>query len=104
VDDLAGGRMARHARELDPLHVAHHGDPGHRPPTMPAVVRNNPRATSPTEEEAGMPVINCQCGETVRGNDDEELVANAEAHIREAHPDMVGTMSRDDLLAMKEDG
>ena len=44
--------------------------------------------------------ISCPCGETVRGNDDDELVANAEAHIRDKHPDMVGTMSRDQLLGM----
>jgi predicted small metal-binding protein len=44
--------------------------------------------------------IECPCGETVRGNDDDELVANAEAHIRDKHPDMVGTMSRDQLLGM----
>ena len=51
-----------------------------------------------------MPVINCQCGHTVRGADDDELVANAEAHIQESHPELVGKMSRDDVLAMKEDG
>lgn len=44
--------------------------------------------------------INCPCGETVRGNDDDELVANAEAHMQDKHPEMVGTMSRDQLLGM----
>lgn len=45
-------------------------------------------------------LINCECGRTVRGETDDEVVANAEQHIREAHPDLVGKMSRDDLLAM----
>jgi predicted small metal-binding protein len=48
-------------------------------------------------------VINCECGQVVRGGDDDELVANAEAHMREAHPEMVGKVSRDDLLGMAEE-
>ena len=44
--------------------------------------------------------IDCPCGETVRGETDDELVANAEAHMREKHPDMVGTMSREQLIGM----
>ena len=30
-------------------------------------------------------VINCDCGVVVRGADDDELVANCQAHAREAH-------------------
>ncbi len=45
-------------------------------------------------------LINCECGRVVRGETDDEVVANAEQHIREAHPDLVGKMSRDDLFAM----
>ena len=44
--------------------------------------------------------INCECGYTVEGADDDELVANAEQHIQRDHPELVGQMSRDDLLAM----
>ena len=44
--------------------------------------------------------IDCQCGYTVRGETDDELVANAEEHMRDKHPDMVGTMSREQLLGM----
>jgi hypothetical protein len=47
--------------------------------------------------------INCECGEVVRGADDEELVANAQAHVAQAHPDLVGKISRDDLLGMAEE-
>ncbi len=47
--------------------------------------------------------INCPCGETVRGETDDELVANAEEHIRTAHPEQVGQRSREDILAMSED-
>lgn len=48
-------------------------------------------------------LINCECGQVVRGDTDDELVANAEAHIRRDHPDLVGTVSRDDLLGMAEE-
>jgi predicted small metal-binding protein len=44
--------------------------------------------------------INCPCGETVRGETDDELIANAEQHVRDKHPDMVGTMSREQMLGM----
>ena len=47
--------------------------------------------------------IDCPCGETVRGETDDELVSNAEAHMRERHPEMVGTMSRDQILGMASD-
>ncbi len=48
-------------------------------------------------------VVNCPCGETVRGETDDELVSNVEAHVRDKHPDMVGTMSRDQILGMAVD-
>lgn len=40
-----------------------------------------------------------QDGETVRGESDDELVANVERHIADAHPDLVGKVSREDILA-----
>lgn len=48
-------------------------------------------------------VINCECGEVVRGETDDELLANAEAHVNRDHPDLVGKLSRDDLLGMAEE-
>ena len=38
-------------------------------------------------------------GAVIRGKDDDELVANVESHVAEAHPDLVGKLSRDDILA-----
>jgi hypothetical protein len=38
-------------------------------------------------------------GIVIRGADDDELVANVERHIAEAHPDLVGKVSRGDILA-----
>lgn len=48
-------------------------------------------------------VINCECGKTVRGSTDDELVAAAVAHIDRDHPELVGKVSRDDLLGMAEE-
>lgn len=38
-------------------------------------------------------------GFVMRGANDDELVAQVERHIAEAHPDLVGTFSREDILA-----
>jgi hypothetical protein len=38
-------------------------------------------------------------GETISGADDDELVAIVECHIAENHPDLVGKVSREDILA-----
>lgn len=48
-------------------------------------------------------VINCECGETVRAANDDELVQRVEQHVRQAHPDLVGKMSREDVLGMAEE-
>jgi len=48
-------------------------------------------------------LINCECGYVVRGEDDEELVSRAEEHIGRDHPELVGKITRDDLLAMAEE-
>ena len=47
-------------------------------------------------------VINCECGQAIRAETDEELLAKAEQHVNENHPELVGKLSRDDLLAMAE--
>ncbi len=48
-------------------------------------------------------VINCECGEVVRADNDDELVQKVSSHVSQAHPELVGKMSRDDILAMAEE-
>jgi predicted small metal-binding protein len=48
-------------------------------------------------------LINCECGEVVRGNSDEELVAAVQAHISRDHPELVGKLSQQDILSMSEE-
>jgi predicted small metal-binding protein len=46
--------------------------------------------------------VDCPCGETVRGETEDELVTNVETHISDKHPDMVGTMSREQIVGMAQ--
>ncbi|MFN2467445.1 MAG: DUF1059 domain-containing protein [Gaiellaceae bacterium] len=46
--------------------------------------------------------INCECGYVVDGESDEELLANARAHIQDTHPDMTG-VSDEQILGMAEE-
>lgn len=48
-------------------------------------------------------VMSCDCGYVSRGETEDELVDEANRHIQEAHPDMAGKVSREDLLAMAEE-
>jgi hypothetical protein len=41
-------------------------------------------------------------GAVVRGADDDELVDNVKRHVSDNHPDLVGTLTRDQILAMAE--
>jgi predicted small metal-binding protein len=47
--------------------------------------------------------IDCVCGYVIRGDTDDELWANAQAHLKSDHPDLVGKVSRDDILAQAEE-
>lgn len=48
-------------------------------------------------------VVHCPCGTDVEGDSDDELVGNVETHVAENHPDMVGKMSREQILEMAEE-
>jgi predicted small metal-binding protein len=48
-------------------------------------------------------VVHCPCGTDVSGETDDELVAAVEAHVQSDHPDMVGQMSREQILEMAHD-
>ena len=48
-------------------------------------------------------LINCECGEVVRGNSDEELLAAVQVHISRDHPELVGKLSQEDVLSMAEE-
>jgi hypothetical protein len=50
----------------------------------------------------GIRRITCICGKVLEGEDDAQLWAKAQAHIAADHPDLVGRVSREDVLARAE--
>jgi predicted small metal-binding protein len=48
-------------------------------------------------------VIRCQCGFLGRGENADEAATVIEGHMREDHPELVGKVTREDLIAMAEE-
>ena len=48
-------------------------------------------------------VIRCQCGFLGRGETVEEAATVIEAHMRSDHPELVGKVTREDVIAMAEE-
>ena len=46
--------------------------------------------------------VDCPCGATMRGETDDELVSNVQQHVQENHPEMVESMSREQILGMAQ--
>ena len=51
----------------------------------------------------GIRRITCVCGKVIEGSDDDELWAKAQAHVAADHPDLVGKISRADIVARAEE-
>jgi len=47
--------------------------------------------------------INCVCGYRIEAEDDDELLQKVEEHMTVDHPELVGKVSRDDILAQAEE-
>jgi predicted small metal-binding protein len=46
--------------------------------------------------------IKCECGFVARGETDDEVVVQIEGHIRNDHPELVDTLSRDEIASWVE--
>ena len=46
--------------------------------------------------------IVCMCGYVIQGGNDDELWANAQDHMGVLHPELVGNVTREDILAQAE--
>ena len=44
-------------------------------------------------------VVNCECGYSFQAESDDELWQKAQDHIGVEHPDLVGKVTREDILA-----
>jgi hypothetical protein len=51
----------------------------------------------------GIRRITCVCGKIIEGKNDDELWEKAQAHVAADHPDLVGKVSREDILARAEE-
>lgn len=47
-------------------------------------------------------IVNCECGQVIRAGEEDELVGKVEDHVTEHHPDLVGKLDREQILAMAE--
>jgi hypothetical protein len=47
--------------------------------------------------------INCECGRVVKAETEDEIVAKVEQHVNEDHPELVGKLTRADIVAMSEE-
>jgi predicted small metal-binding protein len=47
--------------------------------------------------------LSCECGFSVRADSDDQLVQKVEEHMAEVHPDLVGQVTRQEILAMAEE-
>ena len=48
-------------------------------------------------------VVHCECGTDVEAESEDELVTKVEEHVNENHPELVGKMSREQILEMAHD-
>ena len=48
-------------------------------------------------------VIRCQCGFLGRGDTVQDAASSIEEHMRSDHPELVGKISSEDLIAMAEE-
>ena len=48
-------------------------------------------------------LINCECGQVIRADDEDDLVRQVEVHVTEHHPDLVGRLSREDIMGMAQE-
>lgn len=46
--------------------------------------------------------IKCECGYTARGESDDEVVDRIEDHIRSDHPELVKSLTRDEIAGWVE--
>lgn len=47
--------------------------------------------------------INYVCGHVIEAENDDELWERAQVHLRLDHPDLVGKVAREDILAQAEE-
>jgi len=57
-------------------------------------------ATDAGSEPQFQYVLHCPCGESLRGDSEDEIVETSFVHLREKHPDMANDYEREHILFM----
>jgi predicted small metal-binding protein len=70
---------------------------------LPASEVGDPPRRSRGAYDVNVKQINCVCGCVVKAEDDDELWKKAQEHLRADHPDLVGKVLREDILAQAEE-
>jgi len=65
--------------------------------------RKRPGSGSQRGYDAVVKQIICVCGYVVEGEDDDRLWEKAQDHLGADHPNLVGKVSREDILAQAEE-
>jgi predicted small metal-binding protein len=50
-----------------------------------------------------MKAIKCACGYVVRGETNDDVIEKIEAHLLDDHPDLVGKISREEMVGWIEE-
>ena len=101
--DLAAAAKEKATHHHDPFTIAGGPRPcawGLRPWDWPTAGRGVPAGQSPTKWDSGgvKTRIQCPCGETIVGKDEDELVELTNAHLKDQHDGR--TYDRDMILMM----
>jgi hypothetical protein len=48
-------------------------------------------------------LVNCECGRVVKADTEDEIVVKVEQHVAADHPELVGKLTREDIVAMSEE-
>jgi predicted small metal-binding protein len=67
----------------------------------PAATAREDRGGSTRRSAMALRIV-CMCGYIIQGDDDEELWSNAQDHMGVLHPELVGNVTREDILAQAE--
>ena len=70
---------------------------------MPCLRPRRPRVKMAAGWRLAMALrILCMCGYVIQGGDEEELWRNVQGHMSVLHPELVGNVTREDILAQAE--
>ena len=50
-----------------------------------------------------MKAIKCVCGYVARGETDDDVIDEIDSHVRQDHPDLVGKITREEMLGWIEE-